>query len=120
MADDKPPLQSAGEAIMALVNSVGRGLAEWLESQRPVLEALTQVASRPAVQAVIRYGLVMDHAGRPCQCLCRQTHPDDQGICEKLDAMTSRWYRSDLLGNVEVPLCAPCAAAQAAREFTGP
>jgi hypothetical protein len=116
MSDDKPPLQSPGEAMIALANSVGRAVTDWLESRRRMLAEFT---SRPDVQAVIRYGLVMDQAGRPCWCRCGQTHPDDQGICEKLDAITSRWYRSDLLGDVEVPLCAPCAAAQAAREFAG-
>jgi hypothetical protein len=118
MSDDKPPRQSVGEAVTALADAVSRATAEWLGSVRSALTALAEYAARPEVHAVIRYGLVMDQAGRPCRCLCEQTHPDDQGICERLDAITSRWYRSDLLGGVEVPLCAPCAAAQAAREFT--
>ena len=119
MSDDRQPPQSAGEALMALANAVGRAMTEWLESLRTNVTALAEFASRPEVQTVIRYGLVMGQAGRQCWCRCEHTHPEDRNICEKLDAMTSRWYRSDLLGDVEVPLCAPCATAQAAREFTG-
>jgi hypothetical protein len=119
MSDNSEPLPSVGEAMIALADAVSRAMTEWLDLVRPALTALAEFTARPEVQAVIRYGLVMDQAGRPCRCLCEQTHPDDQGVCQKLDAITTRRYRSDLLGDVEVPLCAPCAAAQAAREFTG-
>jgi hypothetical protein len=35
------------------------------------------------------------------------------------DAVITGQYSSDLLGDVDVPLCAPCAAARAAHQFAG-
>lgn len=43
----------------------------------------------------------------------------DGGICEVFDAVITGQCRSGLLGDVHVPLCAPCAAARAARQFAG-
>src|SRR5262249_16766999 len=40
-----------------------------------------------------------------------QSHPDDMGVCDHRAVMTRR------LGNVDVPLCAPCAAAQGFAEM---
>jgi hypothetical protein len=36
-----------------------------------------------------------------------------------LDAVITGQYHSGLLGDVDVLLCAPCAAARAAHEFAG-
>jgi hypothetical protein len=51
-------------------------------------------------------------------CFCARAHPDDAGICEPFDAVITRPHNSDLFGEIDVPLCAPCAAARAARDFT--
>jgi hypothetical protein len=49
---------------------------------------------------------------RACHCLCGKAHPDDPGICEVFEPVTTRHFDTPLLGPVDVPLCAPCAAAQ--------
>jgi len=74
------------------------------------------VANRPEVRAVIeRAEKAMQR--RPCLCFCARAHPDDQDICEVFDAVISRRITLGWLGDVDVPSCAPCAAAWAAREF---
>jgi hypothetical protein len=97
---------------------VGQAVTDALERIRPAFEALTEVANRPEVQAVVdRAEKVMRR--RPCLCFCSRAHPADRGVCEFLDAVITSRFSSDLLGDVAVPMCAPCAAARATREFTG-
>jgi hypothetical protein len=97
---------------------VGQAMTDALERVRPALDALAEVANRPEVRAVIeRAEKVMRR--RPCLCFCSRAHPADRGVCEVFDAVITGQYRSDLLGDVDVPLCAPCAAARAAQEFAG-
>ena len=96
---------------------VGEVITDALDLIRPALDAVAGVANRPEVRALIeRAEKAM--ARRPCLCLCLRAHPADRGICEPFDAVITGQYSSDLLGAVDVPLCAPCAAARAAREFT--
>jgi hypothetical protein len=95
---------------------VGQAITDALEGIRPAFDALAELASRPEVRAVI------DRAEkalrrRPCLCFCARAHPDDRGICELLDAVITGEHSSDLLGDISVPLCAPCAAARAASKF---
>ena len=47
----------------------------------------------------------------PCHCLCQVAHPGRAGICQAEAAVTTRRFVTVLLGPVDVPLCAPCAAA---------
>jgi hypothetical protein len=97
---------------------VGQAMTDALERLQPAFDALAEVASRPEVRAVIeRAEKAMRR--RPCLCFCWRAHPADRGVCEMLDAVITGQYSSDLLGDVDVPLCAPCAAARAAREFAG-
>jgi hypothetical protein len=97
---------------------VGQAMTDALECVRPALDALAEVANRPEVRAVIeRAEKAMRR--RPCLCFCSRAHPADRGVCEVFDAVITGQYRSDLLGDVDVPLCAPCAAARAAQEFAG-
>jgi hypothetical protein len=97
---------------------VGQAMADALERIRPAFDALAEVANRPEVQAVIeRAEKVMRR--RPCLCFCSRAHPADRGVCEAFDAVITGQYSSDLLGDIDVPLCAPCAAARAADEFAG-
>lgn len=95
---------------------VGEAITEALERLRPAREALANVANRPEVRAVIEHAEKAARR-RPCFCFCNRAHPDDEGICEILDAVTTGRSSSDLLGDLDVPLCAPCAAARAARQF---
>jgi hypothetical protein len=104
------------DALAEAGRRVGQAITDVLERMRPAFDALKEAANRPEVRTVI------DHAEkvmrrRPCFCLCLRAHPTDRGICEAFDAVITVQYRSDLLGEIDVPLCAPCAAAWAAREF---
>jgi hypothetical protein len=97
---------------------VGQALSDALERMRPALDAIAEVANRPEVRTVIeRAEKVMRR--RPCLCFCSRAHPADRGVCEVFDAVITAPYSSDWLGDVDVPLCAPCAAARAAHDFTG-
>jgi hypothetical protein len=97
---------------------VGQAVTDALERVRPAFDALAEVANRPEVRAVIeRAEKAMRR--RPCLCFCSRAHPADRGVCEAFDAVITGQYRSDLLGDIDVPLCAPCAAARAAQEFAG-
>jgi hypothetical protein len=96
---------------------LGQAVTDAFERLRPACDALAEVPNRPEVRAVIDAAAkVLRH--RPCLCLCGRAHPDDQGICEMLDAVITGRHSSDLLGEVPVPLCAPCAAARAAQHFS--
>jgi hypothetical protein len=97
---------------------LGVALTEAMERIRPAVAAVTEVASRPEVKSVLERAEKMLRR-RPCLCLCARTHPADAGICEPFDAVITRPHDFDLLGEIDVPLCAPCAAARAAREFSG-
>jgi hypothetical protein len=97
---------------------IGQAMTDAIERIRPTLDALAEVANRPEVRSVIeRAEKVMRH--RPCLCFCSRAHPADRGVCEMWDAVITAPYSSDWLGDVDVPLCAPCAAARAAHNFAG-
>ncbi len=106
------------EALSEVGRRVGQALTDALERMRPAFDALAEVANRPEVRAVIERAEKALRR-RPCLCFCPKAHPADHGVCEMLDAVITGQYRSDFLGEIDVPLCAPCAAARAAREFAG-
>jgi hypothetical protein len=95
---------------------VGQALSDTLDAIRPAFDALSSAANRPEVQSVIAR-VEQALRRRPCLCFCGKAHPDDESICELLDAVVTGQHSSDLLGDVAVPLCAPCAAARAAHQF---
>jgi hypothetical protein len=97
---------------------IGQAMTDALARMQPAFDALAETANRPEVRAVIERAEKALRR-RPCLCFCSRAHPADGGICEVLDAVITGQYRSDLLGEIDVPLCAPCAAARAAREFAG-
>jgi hypothetical protein len=97
---------------------VGQAMTDALKRIRPAFDAVADVANRPEVRAVIERAEKALRR-RPCLCFCSVAHPDDRGVCEMFDAVITGQCSSDLLGDVAVPLCAPCAAARAAREFAG-
>jgi hypothetical protein len=104
------------DALAEVGRRVGQAIADALERMRPAFDALSDVADRPEIRAVFeRAEKVMRR--RPCLCFCSRAHPADRGICEVFDAVITGQFSSDLLGEVDVPLCAPCAAARAARKF---
>jgi hypothetical protein len=106
------------DALAEVGRRVGQAMSDALERIRPTFDALAEVANRPEVRAVIeRAEKAMRR--RPCLCFCSRAHPADRGICEMFDAVITGQYSSDLLGDVDVPLCAPCAAARAAHQFAG-
>ena len=96
---------------------VGQAITDAVERVRPAADALAGVLNRPEVRGFVERAEQALQL-RPCLCLCQRAHPDDRGICEKFNAVVSGPHSSDLLGDIDVPLCAPCAAARAAREFT--
>ena len=116
MGDDRDT--ELADALAEVGRRVGRAMTDALERIRPTFDALAEVANRPEVRAVIeRAEKVMRR--RPCLCFCSRAHPADRGVCEAFDAVITGQYSSDLLGDIDVPLCAPCAAARAADEFAG-
>jgi hypothetical protein len=96
---------------------VGQAITDAVERVRPTADALAGMLNRPEVRGFMERAEQALQL-RPCLCLCQRAHPEDRGICEKFNAVVSGPHSSDLLGDIDVPLCAPCAAARAAREFT--
>jgi hypothetical protein len=115
--DDRRDTELA-DRLAEVGRRVGMAVTDALERIRPAIAAVAEVGNRPEVRSVVeRAEKFLRH--RPCLCFCARAHPADAGICEPFDAVITRPHSSDLLGEVDVPLCAPCAAARAAREFTG-
>lgn len=113
-SDGDNPLQhfiAACEATAAVV-------AEWADRTAAVTsEAFQKLASDPAIRAVLEdWRFTVVWARRDCECSCATSHPDDVGICDK-DAVITRRVTTDLGGDIDVPLCAPCAVAQGVAEF---
>jgi hypothetical protein len=105
------------DALAEVGRKVGQAITDALERMRPAADAVAEVLHRPEVQAVIdRADKVLRR--RPCLCFCMRAHPDDRSICEMFDAVVTGQHSSDVLGDIQVPLCAPCAAARAAHRFT--
>ncbi len=116
MGEDKDT--ELADTLAEVGRRVGQAVTDALERMRSASDAIAEVANRPDVRAVIeRAEKMMRH--RPCLCFCSRAHPADSGICEALDAVITGRHSSDLLGDIDVPLCAPCAAARAAHEFAG-
>jgi len=104
------------DTLAEVGRKVGQAVTDAIERMRPTFDAVTGVANRPEVRAVVeRAERLMRH--RPCLCFCMKAHPADRGICETFDAVITGQHSSELFGDVGVPMCAPCAAARAAREF---
>jgi hypothetical protein len=104
------------ETLADVGRRVGQAISDVIDYVRPAFAALTDFSRRPEVQGVIK-AAERTLQRRPCLCLCLRAHPDDRGICEMFDAVISGQHSSEVLGDVTIPLCAPCAAARAARQF---
>ncbi len=116
MGDDRET--DLAETLAEVGRRVGQAMTDAIERVRPAIDALAEVANRPEVRAV-RERAEKAMRRRPCLCFCSRAHPADRGVCEVFDAVITAQYSSDWLGEVNVPLCAPCAAARAAQEFAG-
>jgi hypothetical protein len=105
--------------LVAAWDATATVVAEWAERTSAVtVEAFHKLVSDPAVRAVIdgwRIGPVW--ARRYCDCRCARSHPDDVGVCDG-HAVIMRRVTTDRDGDVDVPLCAPCAVAQGVAEQT--
>jgi hypothetical protein len=114
MSGEKNPLRqlaAAWEAATAVVT-------EWAEQTAAITsEAFHKLSSDPAIRAVLEsWRTTLVWGQRDCECVCARSHPDDMGICDKRAVITRR-LPTDLGGEVDVPLCAPCAVAQGVAEM---
>src|SRR6266576_1062679 len=101
------PARQFAAAWEAASDAVGEWAQRVAEATNDALDKLDP-AGRSALEAG-RAALAGQF--RECHCLCGQAHPDDMGVCDHRAVITRR------LGNVDVPLCAPCAAAQGFAEM---
>ncbi len=113
-SDGNNPLRqfaAAWEATTAVV-------AEWAEQTAAVTsEAFHKLTTDPAIRAVLeKWRITVVFTRRDCECPCIRSHPDDVGICDK-SAVITRRVTMGPGGDVEVPLCAPCAVAQGVAEL---
>jgi hypothetical protein len=104
------------DTLAEVGRKVGQAITDALGRIRP---AINEVTSRPEVRAVVERAERLAQR-RPCLCFCARAHPDDRGICETFDAVITGQHSSELLGDIDIPICAPCAAARAARQFARP
>jgi hypothetical protein len=104
------------DALAEVGRKVGQTITDVLARIRPAFDAIAEAANRPDVRAV-RERAERVLRRRPCLCFCQRAHPDDRGICEAMDAVVTGRNSSELFVDFDVPLCAPCAAARAARHF---
>jgi hypothetical protein len=112
MSDDQEltPEERFLAAIDRTVEAVGQWMAGTRESLQPLLKAFERLTGDPDVQARVREraeqdGTIVTFA---CACRCAEIHPDAQ-VCDLKAVTTIRRY-SDETGNVDVRVCAPCAA----------
>lgn len=92
--------------------------AEWAERTAAVTaEAFRKLTSDPAIRAVAEgWRIIAVWPHRDCECRCAETHPDDIGVCDERAVITRR-LSAGRNGEVDVPLCAPCAVAQGVAEL---
>jgi hypothetical protein len=112
--DENDPVRQ----FLAAWEATAAVMAEWAERTAALTkESFRKLASDPAIRAVLAgWRITLIRSGRDCECSCAQSHPDDVGICDK-EAVITRRFMTDPDGDVEVPLCAPCAVAQGVAEM---
>jgi len=113
-SDEDNPLRqfaAAWEATAAVVT-------EWAEQTAAVTsEAFRKLTNDPAIRAVMeRWRTTVVFTRRNCECSCTRSHPDDVGICDNRAVITRRVSMGNS-GDLEIPLCAPCAVAQGVAEL---
>jgi len=115
-------MMSGGEenpirALAAAWEAATGVVAEWAEQTAAVTrDAFQKLASDPAVRAALEsWRIALVWTQQDCGCVCARSHPDDMGVCDNHAVIKRR-----LNGDVNVPLCAPCAVAQGFAEFGNP
>lgn len=105
-------LAEAFRPLAEYADAVIRGMSEWTAG--PQFRALAEIAASPRVQEAVEEAKRRRAAGVPraCHCLCGRSHPAIVNVCDAHQPVTARRYVTEALGEVDVPLCAPCAAAQ--------
>lgn len=112
MTKQPDPAERILAALDAMADEVGNALAEMHDRLKPFIETASRRAADPLVQAEVRRRQVMRALGLPvprgCHCACAAAHPDTK-VCDG-EPVTATSRHSGLLGEVQVPTCAPCAA----------
>jgi hypothetical protein len=116
MGDDRDDplrqLAAAWEAVAAVAGEWAQRLAA------DTTGAFGRLAHDPAIRTAIgAWRSALGWGRRPCDCPCAQAHPDDIGVCDH-SAVTTRRLATEAFGEVDVPVCAPCAVAQGLSEQT--
>jgi hypothetical protein len=103
--------------LVAAWDATATVVAEWAERTSAVtVDSFHKLVSDPAVRAVLEgWRISPVWARRDCDCRCASSHPDDAGVCDG-HAVITRRITTDQGGQVDVPLCAPCAVAQGVAE----
>ena len=93
-------------------------MGEWAQRvSSATTDAFGKLANDPDIRAAVQAGRAMfPWIHRDCECVCAEAHPDDVGVCDN-DAITTRRLATNEFGDVDVPLCAPCATAQGLAEM---
>jgi len=99
MTDDSSRPGGAGAAFLA---ALAEGLAAHFERLEPLASLLLEAAEVP---------LDPGGAHRPCWCPCGKAHPGDFA-CD-MEAVTTRRIGRAAGERADIPVCAPCAVAQA-------
>jgi hypothetical protein len=110
---DEPELTPEERFLAAIdrtAEAVGKWMADTRESLQPFLKALAKLTGDPDMQARVREraeedGTIVTFA---CDCRCAEIHPDAQ-VCDLKAVTTIRRYAAET-GQVDVRVCAPCAA----------
>lgn len=105
-------MTEAFRPLAEYADAVIRGMSAWTAT--PQFRALAEIAADPRVQAAVEEAKRRRAAGVPraCHCLCGRSHPAVVNVCDAHRPVAARRYVTDALGDVDVPLCGPCAAAQ--------
>lgn len=100
-----------GRRFAAAWQEAVAALDQW---RKQVTEATTEAAARldPAVRAAAEAARAAfaGNWGR-CRCPCATAHPQDKDVCDGSVVLTRR------VGEMDMPLCAPCAVAQGVAEM---
>jgi hypothetical protein len=105
--------EATEELVIRLIDAWAETVSAYLDRVGPFIRALGDLAADPQVRAALaarQFGEAVREF-RPCHCLCGYSHREVKAACT-MEAVASRHYDSPTVGAVDVPLCAPCAAAQ--------
>jgi hypothetical protein len=112
MSEQPDPAERIQTAVNAMADAVGKALADIGEQLKPFVETMRRFAADPLVQGEVRRRQLMRALGFPvpsgCHCLCAVAHPGTR-VCDG-EPVTTSTRRFELLGDIQVPTCAPCAA----------